>query len=408
VDPWTCPPPTPLPGTGLPPRVWDTATSELRPVAPGPTATMYVCGITPYDATHLGHAMTYLTGDLLHRVLLDAGSAVHYVQNVTDVDEPLFERADATGDDWRALGTREVEQFRSDMAALNVLPPRDFVGAVEAVPLIVELVSRLRAAGVTYDLDGDVYLSVGAWSRFGEVGGLDRATMEQRFGENGGDPRRPGKKDPLDPVLWVAERPNEPSWEAPWGRGRPGWHVECAAIAMSRFGPTMDVHGGGTDLVFPHHEMCAATAGLTSGVWPFARTWVHTAMVGLHGEKMSKSRGNLVFVRHLRLAHEPAAIRLALLAHHYRTPWEWTDADIGAGEERLAAWRSAVTRSAGQPADEVVDLVRRHLADDLDAPRALAVVDRWAAETNRVGGRDDAAPGQVAHLVDTLLGVRLS
>jgi L-cysteine:1D-myo-inositol 2-amino-2-deoxy-alpha-D-glucopyranoside ligase len=407
MEPWSVDRPQPLPGRGVPLRTFDTAAGEIRPVAPGPTATMYVCGITPYDATHLGHAMTYLTGDLAYRVMLDGGHDVNYVQNVTDVDEPLFERANETGEDWRALGTREVEQFRSDMAALNVLPPAHFVGAVEAVPLIVELIARLRAAGVTYDLERDVYLSVGAHRRFGEVSGLDAETMAARFGANGGDPERPGKKDPLDPVLWVAERPGEPSWEAPWGRGRPGWHVECAAIAMSRFGPTMDLHGGGTDLVFPHHEMCATTAALATGEWPFARTWLHTGMVGLHGEKMSKSKGNLVFVRHLRLSHDPAAVRLALLAHHYRAPWEWYDSDLVGGNERLAAWRAAVTRDSGQPGEAVLEAVRRHLADDLDSPAALRVVDRWAAETSRVGGPDAEAPALVRTLCDTLLGVQL-
>ncbi len=407
MRPWSVDAPITLAGSPPALRVWDTATRELRPIAPGGSFTMYVCGITPYDAAHLGHAATNLTYDLVHRLLLDAGVEVVYTQNVTDVDEPLFERAAETGDDWEALGTREIEQFRADMTALNILPPTHFVGAVEAVPQIVELVGRLRDQGVTYDLDGDTYLSVAAWERFGEIGHLDRENMVALSGRNGGDPDRPGKKDPLDPVLWLAARPGEPSWPAPWGEGRPGWHVECSAIAQSTLGDTIDLHGGGTDLIFPHHEMSATTSCLATGRWPFARTWLHQAMVGLHGEKMSKSKGNLVFVRHLRLEHDPMAIRLALFAHHYQQPWEWFHEDVLGGQDRLARWRRAVERESGQPADAVIDGVRRHLADNLDAPGALAVVDRWAAETIRVGGPEREASSRVRDVVDALLGVHL-
>ncbi len=394
---------------GTPPalRVWDTATAELHPLTAGRRFSMYVCGITPYDAAHLGHAACNLTYDLVYRQLLDAGHEVVYTQNVTDVDEPLFERAAETGDDWESLGSREIEQFRSDMAALEILPPTHFVGAVEAIPQIVDLVGRLRDGGATYDLDGDVYLSIAAWERFGELGHLDRETMITLSGVNGGDPDRSGKKDPLDPLLWRAERPDEPSWAAPWGRGRPGWHVECSAIAQSTLGDTIDLHGGGTDLIFPHHEMSATTSGLATGRWPFARTWLHQAMVSLHGEKMSKSKGNLVFVRHLRLEHPPAAVRLALLAHHYRTPWEWFHDDILRADARLTLWRAATALPGGPPAADVVDGVRRHVADDLDAPSALAVVDRWAKDAVRLGGPDPAAPAQVRSLVLSLLGVRL-
>ena len=293
------------------------------------------------------------------------------------------------------------------MTALEVLPPTSFVGAVEAVPQIVELVERLRSAGVTYDVEGDLYLSVAAWERFGEIGQLDRATMVQLSGANGGDPDRPGKKDPLDPLLWRAHRDGEPAWDAPWGAGRPGWHVECSAIAQSTLGDTIDLHGGGTDLVFPHHEMSATTSSLATGAWPFARCWLHTAMVALHGEKMSKSKGNLVFVRHLRLEHEPAAVRLALLGHHYRTPWEWFHDDVLRADERLAQWRAAVSLAAGPPALDLLAGVRRDLADDLDAPAALRTVDRWASAAVRVGGPDPDAPGLVRQLALDLLGVRL-
>ncbi len=403
MDSWSVPEVPRLPGQGYEMRLHDTATGEVRPLAPGPTATMYVCGITPYDAAHLGHAMTYLAYDVIERVLTDAGHDVAYTQNVTDVDEPLFERAAETLDTWEALGSREVEQFRSDMVALNILPPDHFVGAVEAMPQIVEMIGRLRAAGATYDLDGDTYFSVSAAPRFGTVGNLPVEEMVALAGQGGGDPDRPGKKDPLDPVLWLAERPAEPAWDSPWGRGRPGWHVECAAIAAATLGSQLDLHGGGTDLIFPHHELSSAEAAAALGVWPFVRHWSHVGMVGLHGEKMSKSKGNLVFVRHLRLDHDPMAIRLALLGHHYRAPWEWFHHDVVRAEARLTTWREAVGRPAGPPADDVLDGVRRHLADDLDTRGALDVVDHWV----HARGDDTAAPALVRDVVNALLGVLL-
>jgi L-cysteine:1D-myo-inositol 2-amino-2-deoxy-alpha-D-glucopyranoside ligase len=404
---WYAAPPAKIPGTPVPPRIWDTATKELRPVAAGATATMYVCGITPYDATHLGHAATYVAFDLLHRTLLDGGHRVVYVQNVTDIDDDVLKRARETGQDWAELGKRETTLFRADMAALAVLPPTHYVGAVEAMRSIVDLVALLKDAGATYDVEGDVYLSVAADERFGSVAGLDAETMRRLSAERGGDPDRPGKKHPLDPLLWYAQRPGEPGWESPWGPGRPGWHVECAAIALRTIGAPIDVQGGGSDLAFPHHEMCAAEATLATGRWPFARAFVHTGMVGLDGEKMSKSLGNLVFVRVLRTEHAPAAIRLALLAHHYRDDWMWTGDDMAAAERRYALWREAATAPFGGPAEPVIDAVRRTLADDLDAPRALAAVDRWAAETIRVGGPSDTAGKQVKQAVGALLGVTL-
>lgn len=411
MQPW---PPTDvpdLPGTGLPLRLFDTATHEVRPTAPGPTARMYVCGITPYDATHMGHASTYVTFDLVHRAWLDAGHDVHYVQNVTDVDDPLLERAVRDGHDWAELALRETELFRADMTALAVLPPRDYVGAVEAIPGIVAAIRRLRELGAAYDVDGDTYFAVHADPRFGAVGNFDDTTMTELSAERGGDPERPGKKHPLDCLLWQSARPGEPSWETgdpELPAGRPGWHVECAAIALDHLGDGFDVQGGGSDLVFPHHEMSASEGHVLTGRWPFARHYVHAGLVGLDGEKMSKSRGNLVFVSALRReGHDPAAIRLALLAHHYRHDWSWTADDLPAAERRVARWRDAVARPQGPDATGLLDDVRRHLADDLDAPAALAEVDRWADETLTRGGTDTGAPDLVRRTVDALLGVRL-
>ncbi|MCW2890118.1 MAG: cysteine/1-D-myo-inosityl 2-amino-2-deoxy-alpha-D-glucopyranoside ligase [Streptosporangiaceae bacterium] len=399
---------TGLPGTGLQLHLYDTGTASVRPTDPGATARMYVCGITPYDATHLGHAATYLAFDLVNRVWRDAGHRVHYVQNVTDVDDPLLVRAGETGQDWQELAEREIGLFREDMTALRILPPDHYVGAVEAIPLIVEFIERLRAKGAAYDVDGDVYFPISSDPGFGQVSGLAPEQMLPLFAERGGDPERRGKKDPLDAMLWQAERPGEPAWDSPMGRGRPGWHVECCAISIEYLGMTFDVEGGGSDLAFPHHEMGASHAQVATGERPHAQAYVHAGMVALDGEKMSKSKGNLVFVSELRRAGtDPMAIRLALLAHHYRSDWEWTAPQLAAAQVRLARWREAVGLPDGPPAGPLLDEVRRRLAADLDAPAALAAVDHWAGRALAGESADPAAPAQVRALADALLGLSL-
>jgi L-cysteine:1D-myo-inositol 2-amino-2-deoxy-alpha-D-glucopyranoside ligase len=408
VEAWSFPALPRLPGSGSAPRVFDTATAQVRATEPGWQARLYVCGITPYDATHLGHAFTYLTFDLLNRAWRDAGHDVHYVQNVTDVDDPLLERAVATGEDWVELARRETALFREDMAALRVLPPADYIGAVESIPYVVRMVQVLQDKGAVYEVDGDLYFSVRADPSFGRVAGLDVAQMRAIFAERGGDPDRAGKRDPLDCLLWQAARPEEPAWETELGHGRPGWHIECTAIALEHLGMTFDVQGGGTDLVFPHHEMGASEAQVITGEHPYARAYVHSAMVGLDGEKMSKSRGNLVFVSRLRAEGvDSMALRLALLAHHYRTDWQWTASDLERGVARLARWRQAASATVGPPALALLDDVRAALADDLDAPRALAAVDQWVDACLDGAGDDPSAPELVVDLVDALLGVRL-
>jgi len=374
----------------------------------GPTARLYVCGITPYDATHLGHAATYLTFDTLVRVWRDRGLAVDYVQNVTDIDDPLLERAIRDGKDWRAVAERETALFRQDMTALRVLPPTYYVGAVEAMDEIAAFVVLLLQAGAAYRIatehGDDIYFSVATAPHFGQVAGLGPATMLALFAERGGDPDRPDKKDPLDPLLWLAARPGEPSWPSPLGEGRPGWHVECAAIALNRLGSSLDVQGGGSDLLFPHHEMSASHAEVGTGVWPFARAYVHAGMVGLDGEKMSKSRGNLVFVSRLLAAGvDPGALRLALLSSHYRSDREWTDQALQTGTARLATWHVGVARVSGPAGIDLVAGLRAGLADDLDTPAALALMDAWCA----ADGKDTGAPALASQAVDALLGVLL-
>lgn len=406
-----------------PVRVHDSTTGSLVEAAPGPTARFYVCGITPYDATHLGHANTYVAFDLLHRAWRDAGKEVTYVSNVTDVDDPLLERAEATGVDWRDLAAEQTALYREDMATLGVIPPATWTGAVESVPAVVKAVERLLEEGAAYRVPvepgaggddpgvGDVYADLSADPDFGAVSRYDTATMARLFAERGGDPQRDGKKNPLDPLLWRRERPGEPAWDGgTLGTGRPGWHIECAVIARDGLGLPFDVQGGGADLLFPHHEMSTSHDRLLGAGG--ARVHVHAGLVGYQGEKMSKSRGNLVFVSALRRAGvEPMAIRLALLAHHYRSEWEWTDADLEAGVARLARWRAAVSGNGGPAVDGTLAAVRAALADDLDAPTALAAVDAWA-QASLDGSRDtsadaEGAPGVLARTIDALLGVRL-
>ena len=408
---WSSAPVPVLPGRGPELRLYDTSDRQVRPVAPGTKASMYVCGITPYDATHLGHAATYLTFDLVNRVWLDLGHDVHYVQNVTDVDDPLFERAERDRVDWRDLADREVALFREDMAALRVLPPREYVAATEAIPEVVELVEKLLASGAAYALDDeypDVYFRADATPQFGYESGYDRETMLRLFEQRGGDPHRPGKTDELDALLWRTTRPSEPSWPAPFGPGRPGWHIECAAIALSRIGSGLDIQGGGSDLIFPHHEFTAAHAECVRGERRFARHYVHAGMIGYDGHKMSKSRGNLVLVSALRRQGvDPSAIRLGLLAGHYRADRLWSPQVLDEAIARLHRWRAAAALPDGPDASDVVARVRGYLADDLDTPKAIAALDGWATDALEYGGHYTEAPNLVATAADALLGVDL-
>ena len=406
---WSSPDVPTLEGTGPAVSVYDTATKAVRETSPEGTARLYVCGITPYDATHIGHAATYVGFDLLNRAWRDAGLEVRYVQNVTDVDDPLLERANQTGADWVKLAESETELFREDMTALRVLAPEAFVGAVESIPLDIELVQRLQSRGCVYDVDGDLYFDVHADPAFGRVSGLDEQEMLAIFPERGGDPDRPGKKHPLDCLVWQAERPGEPAWDSPLGRGRPGWHIECSSIALRYLGEMFDVQGGGSDLAFPHHEMSAGHAQAAYDGLTFAHAYVHAGMVAYEGAKMSKSKGNLVFVSQLRQGGvDPMAIRLALLAQHYRSDWEWTDADLRGAQQRLASWRAAAPGATVEQAAALSAAVRRALANDLDAPAAVAAVDAWAASP-AAPAAEEAGSGEAAvrALLDARLGVLL-
>jgi L-cysteine:1D-myo-inositol 2-amino-2-deoxy-alpha-D-glucopyranoside ligase len=389
---WTSPDVPALTVTGPPVTIHDTSSGGPVTTRPDGPARLYVCGITPYDATHMGHAATYVAFDLLNRAWRNAGHAVTYVQNVTDVDDPLLERAARVHVDWRELAERETELFRQDMTALRVLAPDHYVGAVESIPLVVTLIEKLDAAGAVYKVEDDLYFSVTADPAFGAESRYSREQMLEIFPERGGDPDRPGKKDPLDCVVWRGPRDGEPSWESPFGPGRPGWHIECTAIAQEHLGAAFDVQAGGSDLVFPHHEMCAGHAQVADPSARFAQVYAHAGMVAYDGEKMSKSLGNLVFVSALRNSDvDPMAIRLVLLRHHYRSDWEWLDAELWAAVDTLGDWRRALSLGAGAVAAPVVTEVLAAMADDLDAPRAVAAVQAWV----------DATLGNNGHLADT-------
>lgn len=408
MDSWAAPtlPSAPRDLLGDAPELslFDSSTGAIEKTSPGPRASIYVCGITPYDATHLGHAATYVSFDLAIRAWREAGHAVDYVQNVTDVDDPLLKRARQTGEEWHELAARETQLFRDDMAALAVIPPCAYPGVVEAIPFVVDLVQELQACGAAYDVEGDIYFDVNADPQFGELSGLPRDEMLTLFAERGGDPDRSGKRDPLDCLLWQQQRGSDPGWETAVGAGRPGWHIECAAIALYHLGAGFDLQGGGSDLVFPHHEMSAAEARVARPGSRFAKAYAHVGMVGYDGHKMSKSRGNLVLVSALRAAGvDPRAIRLALLAHHYREDWQWREEALTAAQTRLQRWREAVVRG-GPDARPVADSVREAMADDLDAPRALAALDAWADSSQQ---SVDGAGQLIAAVAQASLGVDL-
>ncbi len=389
-------------------RLFDSIEGRVVETRPDGIASIYVCGITPYDATHLGHAATYLAFDTLIRLWLDAGFEVRYVQNTTDVDDPLLERAARDGMDWRLLAEEQTDLFRADMERLRVIPPDHYVAVTEVVGEVAEAVARLEREGVAYrvgsdEAGDDLYFDSGfhnpAW-QLGAESGLDRETMLVLSAERGGDPDRAGKRDPLDPLLWRAERPGDPAWDSVLGRGRPGWHIECSVIALEHLPATITVNGGGSDLVFPHHEFSAGHSAALTG-HPLARLYAHASMVGYRGEKMSKSLGNLVLVSRLASdGADPRAIRLALLGQHYRSDWEWTDAHLTAADGRLASWTAWAAAPADLPDDGFLGELRETLSDDLDTPGAIDLIDaRLAAGL--------PATALIVRAIDALLGMDL-
>lgn len=339
---------------------------------------LYVCGVTPYDTTHLGHAATYCTFDVLIRYLEYRGAVVRYAQNVTDIDDDTIREAPKRGTNWRDLGNYWTAHFMRDMIALNVRPPDYYPRATEVIPEIIEFDKTLIDKGFAYPSGGSVYFSVKSYPKFGQLSHIPADQMLAIANERGNFPDDPKKRDPLDFVLWQAQAPGEPAWDSPWGPGRPGWHIECSAMNFKTFGPTIDIHGGGADLVFPHHECEIAQTVNFTGEDYFARIWMHAAMVGYQGEKMSKSLGNLVMVSDLLKTYTPDSIRLYLAKHHYRHPWEFTYPDFQVSAMQCNRLREAVQAPSGDGREmDVTDARTRFdnaLENDLDTPTAAAVL----------------------------------
>jgi L-cysteine:1D-myo-inositol 2-amino-2-deoxy-alpha-D-glucopyranoside ligase len=376
-------------------RLFNTQSRAIEPFRPsaGPVR-FYVCGITPYDTTHLGHAFTYTVADVLVRHLESQRLTVRYVQNVTDLDDDILRKAAETGEDWRVLGNRWTAHFIRDMQLLNVRPPDEYTRATDFVPLMVAAVSALIERGLAYVSGGGVYYDVAAWPGFGGLSHLPRSDMLAVANERGNRPDDPRKRDPLDFVLWQAQAPGEPAWDSPWGPGRPGWHIECSVMSTHVLGQPLDLHAGGNDLVFPHHECEIALAEPIAGPTPFARMWLHIAMVEHAGAKMSKSLGNLVMVRDLLKRWSPDAVRLYLGRHHYRQVWAHDPDDLGEAEDLARKLRTAAVMpgNSGEPIDVVgaQDGFTGALNDDLNTPAALARLEGLADDILAAGrtGRD--------------------
>ena len=371
-------------------RLYDTARREVVPFTPGETVLMYTCGITPYDATHLGHAATFLVYDVVQRRLIDLGHAVKCVRNVTDVDDPLFAKARELGVHYLDLAAGEEARFNRDMEALEALPVHSTPRASSAIPDIRGFIGMVLDRGFAYAVGGSVYFDISKFPSFGEVSHYTESEMIEFARQRGGNVDDPNKRHPLDFVLWHPSAPDEPAWDTMWGPGRPGWHIECSALALRELGTTIDLHGGGSDLIFPHHECERAQSEAATGE-PFVRHWMHVAMVHMDGQKMSKSLGNLVFVDKLRTEFDPRSIRLGVIEHHYRREWEWEDGLMPRNHNRLVDWLGSV----GGTASDVLDEVRDRLDDDLDTPGAVAAIDAAASAGHDVSG------------AAALLGVRL-
>ena len=390
-------------------NLFNTASSQVESLEVKDFYRMYVCGITPYDATHLGHASTYISFDLINRYLRFSGATVAFVENITDIDDPLLERALRDGVDWQELAHSQIELFRGDMVALRVIPPDHYIGVVEAMDQIIESILLLQKADSLYSVEGDLYFRVRRDPEFLERSHISLNTALEIFSQRGGDPQRVGKEDPLDALVWRMQRPGEPGWPSPFGVGRPGWHIECSAIALHFLKPSpeddyaIDIQGGGSDLIFPHHDMSAAQ-GLIATDQQFARSFVHTGMIGLDGEKMSKSLGNLVFVsRLLADGVDPMAIRLALMGHHYRSDHMWTTPEISRAEKFVERLRLNLSRVEVAPTSPVMAETLVAMSQDLNTEGVIALLVTWCEKTE--SGQSGGSAGELARFLDELLGL---
>ena len=389
----------------------NTATKSIEVLPRKKMYRMYVCGITPYDSTHLGHAATYLSFDLINRYLRATGSKVLYVQNITDIDDPLLERANRDGVNWQDLAQSQIDLFRSDMTTLHVIPPENYIGAVEAIPLVTKKIEELKSADAIYGVNEDLYFRVHSDPDFGTRSHLSKEESLKIFAERGGDPDRAGKENPLDSLVWLAQRPNEPGWPSIHGQGRPGWHIECCAIALNYLLPEqdsdflIDIQGGGSDLIFPHHEMSAAQARVSTGR-SFAQFYVHTGMIGLNGQKMSKSLGNLVFVSTLvRSGINPMTIRCALMMNGYAADRMWDDELLLSAQSFLDSLTLALSQTQCAPTSKLIQEIIQALSNNLDTKKVFVLLQDWISESAK--GAEGGNPGELSRTLDALLGVAI-
>ena len=409
---WQKPQTLKLEGYGPQLKLFDSVDKKIRPVVTKSTANMYVCGITPYNATHLGHAVTYLTFDLIHRILMDSGHKVNYVQNVTNIDEPLFNYAKYSNLNWLDLSNREISLFHKDMVSLSVLPPSNYISITESIDSIINLIKKMLQNGSAYALGNanhkDIYYCLNNVSDSKYMFGYDYSSMIEAFIKNGGDPNRNGKVNNLDTILWRSSRPGEPSWPSPFGAGIPCWHIECSAIVLDKFKFGIDIQGGGRDLIFPHHEFSAAYAKTVNIGRKFANHYVHNGLIYYNGYKMSKSRGNIILISQLlNSGLDPAALRLAVLSEHYRKDRSWNNLVIERANARLKLWRHATSLSTELETTNLIKNLRQYLAYDLDTPRVLTLVDTWCIDALNCSGYSSNASRQLINALDVLLGIKL-
>ena len=395
-------------------RLYNTLSRKIEDFAPlGDQVTLYVCGITPYDTTHLGHAFTYSSADILVRYLELQGLKVRYVQNVTDIDDDILRKANQVGEDWRSLGDRWTRHFINDMISLNVRPPDEYPRATDVIEQIIAMVQDLLERGVAYEAAGNVYFNLETWPEYGKLSRIPRQEMLPVANERGNKPDDPYKKSPLDFVLWQAQAAGEPSWESPWGPGRPGWHIECSVMSTCLLDKTVDIHMGGEDLIFPHHESEIAQVEPVSGGSPFVRYWMHIAMVQHEGEKMSKSLGNLVMVRDLLEEWSADTLRIYMALHHYRQVWGHNREELSQAAQLAGKLQAAAHADPGSI--EIFDplpfrmLFSEAMDNDLDTPLALKVLSDLADEISSAAalGMDVSMAQAVLRSLSGTLGVRL-
>jgi cysteinyl-tRNA synthetase len=374
-------------------KIYNTLSREKENFVPikNGEVSIYVCGVTPYDTTHLGHAFTYVSFDALIRYLKFKGYKVNYTQNVTDIDDDVLRKARETNVNWIKLGNFWTDKFLHDLNFLNVFPPTNYVKATGSIAKIIEIVSDLINKKLAYENKGNVYFNVSKFKKYGELSRYTREQMVLISKERGGDPSDVLKINPLDFILWQKTKIGEPFWQSPWGKGRPGWHIECSAMINTYLGKQIDIHGGGRDLVFPHHESEIAQSESYAGKSPFVKYWMHTSMVIFEGEKMSKSLGNMVMVSDLSKKFSANTIRFLLLSHHYKEPWEFDYSEIEEAQKKISMIEKILDKKSDGESDiSLWNECESFLDNDLDTPKALDLIFKTAEKINSGNAKQGA------------------